>query len=134
MTMTQFNKEGGKNYFIAKLSQVLNVDIEQISVSNVRKGSVIVDYEVALSGDATAAKNMKKAMDEAVPTGQMDFYSGSKVLDYNSEIGAKDNGSDENKKSKKVGIIVGTVVGAVFIIVALLVWKKVAMMKAKRYY
>ena len=134
MTMTQFNKEGGKNYFIAKLSQVLNVDIEQISVSNVRKGSVIVDYDVALSGDTTAAKNMKKSMDEAVPAGQMNFYSGSKVLDYNSEIGAKDNGSDENKKSKKVGIIVGTVVGAVFIIVALLVWKKVAMMKAKRYY
>lgn len=129
MTMTQFNQEGGKNYFIAKLSQVLSVDIELITVKNVRKGSVIIDYEVAASGDD--AKNMKKAMDEAVPAGQMNFYGGSKVLNYNSQIGSDDNESDE-KKSSKVAIIVGVIVGAVCIAAAILIWKKIAMMKAKR--
>ena len=133
MTMTQFNNEGGKNFFIAKTSQVLGVDVEQVTVSDVRKGSVIIDYEVAFAGDKTVAKNMKKSMDAAVSGGQMNLFASAKVLNYGSQVGPRDTGDDEG--SSKVGLIVGVVVGVaavVCVVVAIVIWKKKAlMMKAK---
>jgi len=130
--MTKFNEEGGKNYFIAKLSKVLGVDIRQVTVSEVRKGSVIVDYEVALSGDDTAAKTMKNTMDAAVPAGHMDFYSGGKVLNYDSEVGSRDSDNEDGGSSSMVGIIVGVVAGVVCVVIAFVIWKKISIMKAKK--
>ena len=131
MTMTRFNKEGGRNYFIAKTSRVLGVDIGQVTVSDVRQGSVIVDYEVALAGDDTAARNMKKAMDEAVPAGEMEFFTNGKVLNYDSNVGPRQ--TDDEGSGSKVGIIVGVVagiVGIVCVVAAIVIGKKVAKAKA----
>ncbi len=133
MKMAQFNEEGGKNFFIAKTSRVLGVDIGQVTVSNVRQGSVIIEYEVALAGDNTATKNMKKSMDAAVPAGQMEFFKDGKVLNYDSNVGPRQ--TDEEGSGSKVGIIIGVVAGVVgvdCVIAGLVIWKKVSKKKAQK--
>jgi len=71
-------------------------------------------------------------MDAAVPSGQMDFYTGGKVLNYDSQVGARDTGDDDEGSGSKIGIIVGVVAGVVCVIIAFVIWKKISIMKAKK--
>lgn len=49
--MEDFIKYGGSNQFAKNISEALFIDPSRVRVTSIRKGSVIVDYEIEESED-----------------------------------------------------------------------------------
>jgi len=147
MTLEEFNTAGGRNFFLIKAAEALEIELSQVEGVSVRQGSVIVSFLIyTLSSDATTTtEDLKTLFKAAVDGDNMNFYSGAAVLDSSSHV-ASINGcragqyldpsfvcracpdgcdtcssADEDCGGTNVGAIVGGVIGGIALVVLLVV-------------
>ena len=92
MNMQDYTKAGGDDHFISELSSSLDVPKEDISITSVKTGSVIISFKINNSGTGTLAEKqqqlqeIKAKLDEAVKTGALNAYPDAVILNYEAGV------------------------------------------------
>lgn len=145
-----FKKNNGKEDFKNKMSSFLNVNTSRVLITNLRSGSVYVDFFITpedtnsddIEEDPTAQtaqptpqdddllNSLKDSLVDAVNSGSLDV--GSPVLGMETKVVAlpnevpkqpgDDDGLDNNdKKGSKTGLIIGLICGLAILVAGVVV-------------
>lgn len=94
MAFSTFNQAEGKQTFINAISSLLGVEQSLVSVTNIREGSVIFDFEVTLpAGDqqtqdtsVSTLQAFATRLDDGTQDGSLDVFNGASVLDFTRKV------------------------------------------------
>jgi len=156
MTMDDFTAYGGNNYCANMLADALKVDADQVDCYDVQPGSVIILFRVfTVAGSTVTTDNLASSITDAFNSGSLNIFGDAGILDapttsisetdcglgqYEDSTGTCQNCSEDcpnctsatecNKKSHRLGAILGGVLGglAFILIIVVLVAKKDALM------
>lgn len=133
MTLQDFVDQGGQNYFIERATGVLEIEQDEMRILSIRQGSVIIEFEIVLTGGLTDTQedlqqrieDLATKLNDAVASGKFDFFNGAAILNYENQVILY---SDNNTKDKTggSGYIIGLTIGLAFITLAFitfLIWR-----------
>jgi hypothetical protein len=133
MTLQNFVDQGGQNYFIERATGVLGIQQDEMRILSIRQGSVIIEFEVVLTGGLTTTQEeleqqiqgLATKLNDAVASGKFDFFNGAAILNYEPQVILYSNNPTSDKTSGN-GYIIGLTVGLAFITLAFvtfLIWR-----------
>jgi len=122
MTLQQFANQGGQQYFLDRTSEVLQIDQDIMRILSIRQGSVIIEFEVVLTGgEGVSQQELERRIQEignllndAVSSGKMNFFDGAAILNYEPQIIIYSNTPSKENPSGS-GYIIGLTIGLSFL-------------------